>query len=914
MIPRRLALPLVALASLAALGGACGGDESTGPGGGGGAIDPAEFALVERSCGYLCPPDPTCSEHTVPYQCQNLGAWSAVPHAAACQAWDGTFPAPVAGQCSASEPTGEAIKLTGVDPDDPDVRIMPDGRRLTPVGTEHVFPDLASQTNNVVGVPGTGLVLVLDLGNWDHIVRVVDPALVGSGDPTLGQVSFPRPEALNQGIAFSAPDRVFVATAQGVVQALTIDTASGSLARDDAHNITLPASPDSPGGVYYGSGVAVSADGARLFASGVKDPLFVVVDAAAASPTYGAVLGQVSLGAIESFNVYVDPHDPATSRVYATMWASHAVREIDVSDPAAPVVTRTFQVEKNPQGMAFLDARWAVVGNDLGDSLSLLDRTSGAVTTIAVDASAGLLGREPSSLAWDETSHRLWVTEAGYNALAAYDVDLAQTPPTLTPAGRLPTAWWPSGVAVLGDGSLVVTTIRGQGIGPRDPSASYDLLRGSIQHIPAPSPADLVAGEAQAEADVAVAAQPGSSVVVCPPGVDDFPVPATNTAGPSQRIDRVVVVLRENKTFDGLFGDLPGVRGDPSLTNVPAAEMDGIWGNVRELARTFAHSDNFYTSAFLSTQGHLWATYGRTDDFNEREWPVTGYGRGLRGDGDSGGVADVARPAEGSMFDWLGQNGVPYDILGEIVGSPVDAHFDVRYPGGFIQSMGYPDVEKACYVAGRARIACDLGKFVFMTLPNDHTIGVSPTTPTPESMFAVNDEATGMVVDALSHDPAWARTLVMVIEDDPGMGGESVDYHRTILVMASPWLKRGYVSHQHIDIASVHKLVAHLFGLPYPNLQVANAALPLDMFTATPDYAPYEYLPRSYPLSCGTTATQAEHELTRSWDLADPDAQPGIDEQVMRWLRREQWTALPPEVEADIERRQAARAARQTDH
>src|SRR5262249_20618876 len=130
--------------------------------------------------------------------------------------------------------------------------------------------------------------------------------------------------------------------------------------------------------------------------------------------------------------------------------------------------------------------------------------------------------------------------------------------------------------------------------------------------------------------------------------------------------------------------------------------------------QTFSHSDNFYTSAFISTQGHLWTTHGRTDDFNEREWPVTGYGRSLRGDPDSGGVAEVARPAEGSMFDWLGKNSVSYEIMGEIVGIPKMGPIDAHYPGGLIQSIGYPDVEKACYVAGRARVLCDLPSFVYM--------------------------------------------------------------------------------------------------------------------------------------------------------------------------------------------------------
>ncbi len=397
----------------------------------------------------------------------------------------------------------------GADPDDPSVLVLPGGRRLSPAGADFVFPDPASMTANVVPVAGTGLLLTVDLGYDDHIVRAVDPSQIAAQTPVLGQVNFTNPEALNQGLAFSAPDRVYVANAQGVVQALALDTATGALVRDDARSITLPASPASPGGVFYSSGVAVSADDTRLFVTGVKDPTFFVADVTAGGATYGAILGQVSLGADESFDVYVDPNDPATHFAYVTMWASHQVIEVDVSDPTPrPRSPDPFAVDKDPQGLAFLDARWMVAGNDLGDSLSLVDRMTGTVTTVPVQTGAKLAGLEPSSLAWDAISHRLYATEAAYNAVAAYDVDLTTTPPTITPSGRLPTQWWPSGVTVLGDGSVVVTSIYGRGTGPRMPMQQYELLHGGIQIVPPPSAADLTAGDATVAKNAHVSAEP----------------------------------------------------------------------------------------------------------------------------------------------------------------------------------------------------------------------------------------------------------------------------------------------------------------------------------------------------------------------------------------------------------------------
>ncbi len=236
--------------------------------------------------------------------------------------------------------------------------------------------------------------------------------------------------------------------------------------------------------------------------------------------------------------------------------------------------------------------------------------------------------------------------------------------------------------------------------------------------------------------------------------------------------------------------------------------------------------------------------------------------------------------------------------------NPIDA----AYPGGPVQNIPYNDIDKACYTSARLRVTCDLGSFTYMTLPNDHTIGVSPENPTPDTMCAVNDEATGMFVDGLSHSPLWESSLVVITEDDPQAGGDHVDYHRTPLVLISPWVKRAYVTSTHIDVPSLHKIFAHVFGLPYPNLDVMNAGLPYDAFTSTPDFTPYTYTPHQIPLACGTSASGAERRLTESWDFSHADDQPGLGDQVMRWMRGKQLTELPPRIEAQIQARKARRA------
>lgn len=920
-------LPL--LAALAAALPACsssdGGAASVTPPPYGG--DTSPYLTPPKSCAFDCPAT-SCAEETTPYACPAMDAWNVMAHDETCPAWDGTFPAPTATQCKVSAPSGDAVKPAGPDPDDPTVTILPDGRRIHAAGAEWLFdePDLpAGSPQAIVPIPGTSDVLVLDVGYGPHAVRLVDTAKVGSGtSPVLSYVKFDAPSTLNANAAFVPPDLALVATDDGHVQALTVDTTNGTLAKDDTRSLALPQSIDDQGhdAPYYVAGLAASPDGKRLLVTSVFDKRALVFDLDAAS--YGTKLGEVALPKGGTFQAAFDPHDPSGSFAYATMWGGRALVEIDLTNPAAPALARSFPIVKDPQGFAFLDARFIAVANDYGDRIALVDRVAGTVTEVPVDVATSLYGAEPSTVAYDEPRKRLYATLAGANALGAWDVDTATTPPTLTPAGRLPTSWWPSSVAALEDGSLAILTMRGHSNGalaePFAPNSGDAMqgVRGGMQLVPPPSAADLSAGEQAVKTHDDVGALAGAPIVTCPEGVSDFPVPATNTEGPSKRIQHVFFILRENKTFDALLGDLPGVDGDPSLTlKASSDDMDRIWKNFRALVRTFATSDDYYTDAELSDQGHTWATYGRSNDFAERTWSYSGgYTRNAwTGPVQPQGTADIGQPLEGSVFDWLLDNHVSLGVFGEAegqpqphpdVGSPVDAH----YPGGFIQSMGHPDNEKACYLAARIRAFCNIGQFSFVTFPNDHTQGVSSGAPSPEVMMAVNDEATGMFVDALSHSPIWSSSLVIVTEDDPAGGGDHVEHHRTPILFASPWIKRGYVSKTHMDVSSLYKLVAHIFGIPYPNDLVAHASLPTDLFSDTPDYGSYDHAPRDWPLSCGTAPTRTEQRIADSWDFDDVDEQPGLDAQVWRVMRGQPLRDMPPELERDVVLRETRRRVR----
>jgi hypothetical protein len=360
----------------------------------------------------------------------------------------------------------------------------------------------------------------------------------------------------------------------------------------------------------------------------------------------------------------------------------------------------------------------------------------------------------------------------------------------------------------------------------------------------------------------------------------DFPIPAKIEDGPSTKIKHVIFIVRENKTFDAVFGDFPGVDGDPTKIMSPM-HQDELWVNARAMARTFSHMDNFYEDAEQSVQGHYWTSYGRTSDIEERRWLVT-WGRGEFDKTESPGVGDDTAPLEGSIFEDLQAHKVSVTNFGELVGGI--PFRDGHWPSG-TSDGSIPDTLGGCYLSARLRVLCNPTQFSYVWIGNDHTHGLSAGDPNPGAMIAVNDEATGMILDAISHSPYWQDSLVVVVEDDPSDGQDHVEAHRTIALFASPWIKRGYVSHGHYATPSIHKLFAHIFGVPYRNQTIANAPLPLDMFTSTPDYTPYTLTPRKFQdISCNPMHGRAA-QASAGWNFSMPDNQPGLDQQVREYLR-----------------------------
>jgi YVTN family beta-propeller protein len=790
----------------------------------------------------------------------------------ACVADAASLPSPVEGRCRAVV-RPEALLTVG--PDGTGGFIVPDGRRVTFAGTRVELP--AGFPMRSVEVPGTPLVVVTDGAVDDEYLVVVDRA----AGRVVASERFARRgrnrRALFLGLAVSGdgPTRRVWASGGGsnVVYAYDLDTATGALTEvPDAHLNLLRDGPS----FGYVSGIALVGD--LLAVVTLLGDEVVFFDART-----GDEVGATSLG------TDVFPYDlvaaPDGSTLYASLWGARAVVPIDVATRTAGT---PIAVGKNPGGLALAPggAMLAVANND-SDSVTLIDVATRTVTeTVPLRPPGTPRNASPSHVAF-ESDDRFYVVSANENSVDVFARASAAAPFTLV--GRIPTMWYPTDVQVLSDGALLVTNAKDDGTGPNlDPAAGdvSELLRGSVGVLPRPDDAELASLTAEVTANNA--RMRAFVDVECEPGAPyDFPVPRPGM-GPSTKIEHVIVLMRENKTYDAYFGDLedasgaPHGNGDPTLTILPPAQMDLVLPNTRRLAREFTLGDNHYSNAEQSTQGHFWHTVGRNTDFNERTWH-TSAGRGYWAVPAQGILDGVGYPEEGSFFEYLAAQGVSFDAFGEVVGTTRLGGPTRGYPG-YVYTLEVTDRARADWLA-RRWAGCRLSSYTFALFPRDHTYGGSGGRPTPQAMMADSDDGIGRAIEAISHSTFWAKTVVFIVWDDPQDGGDHVDNHRTGLLVVSPWARRGHVTHVHTSEASVLRTAQLILGLSTPHNQQLEDVAPLyDAFTSTPDYTPFVATPRTWPEEVNPHGTAMAIEAA-AWDFTEPDAQPGLARQLWRMLR-----------------------------
>jgi len=593
-------------------------------------------------------------------------------------------------------------------------------------------------------------------------------------------------------------------------------------------------------------------------------------------------------------------HRPYTAvadsgHLYVSNWGDSSISVIDLSatdresfrDRPTATGRESFRVRPlilvgpHPSAMALhgADLFVALAG---ANGVARVDLTTGRVVeqlTVALGPRAPL-GSDPNGLALAPDGRTLYVAMAGNNAVAVVRFERG----ALRVAGLIPVGWYPTAVAVSADGStLYVANGKGAGSGA-NPDGTFigRVITGSVSIIPVPDSATLARYTRQVYAlspysNAALRRVPPNRLTAHPP------------------IRHVVYIIRENRTYDQVFGDVRRGNGDPSL----AIFNDSVTPNAHAIARRWVLFDNFYVDGEVSADGHEWTDRAFAGDYNEKTWPLN-YSKRRPWDFTSG--EDLANPRGAYLWDAARRQGLWVVNFGEGTVSELDAPdagTDIRtnFPGlQEITASNYPGFVLDIPDTTRARIFADSvaswdqhGRFpdlVILFLPRDHTRGQRAGEPTPRAMVADNDVALGLIVERLSRSRAWPALALFALEDDAQNGPDHVDAHRSVLLVASPFARRGVVDSTFYTTSSVVRTIGQILHLE-PLSQYDAAATPLwNAFTSRPAPAPFAHLPSTWPLDERNPSAFRSRIPNR--DLARADA---ADEEE---LNREIWESVHP--------------------
>ncbi len=646
-------------------------------------------------------------------------------------------------------------------------------------------------------------------------------------------------------------------------------------------------------GERYPAGLALSRDGRTLYvAENLADSL-AVVDVAS-----GEVVQRVATGHYP-YAVVVSPD----GGVYVSNWGGW-----DLSTFAADAQGRlrsagTIRVGRHPSTM-LLGAR----GNRIFVTSASTDRV------LAVDPARrrviGQLldpppagpgeGSTPNALALSADGTRLFVAEADANAVAVFDLSAATSGVATAAgddllAGRIPAGWYPTSLLAHGD-TLVVASGKGSGTrpnpdgpqpvpsrihrGPNGLNTTLSQLNGGLMIVPLAH-----AGREELARYSARVAQ-----------ANGWTSPRTAARG-YPPFEHVIYIVKENRSYDQVLGDLAQADGDTSLVLFGR----DVTPNQHALAERFGIYDRFFVNAEVSPDGHNWSMAAYTTDYLQKTVPLnySSRGRAYEYEGARFGNHtvipddDPAAPAHGYLWDLVQRKGLTFRNYGEFV-VPSDADPDDVLPPGyrgdkpFLAShtnpsypgfdLSIPDQRRAdVWIAELAEFTRRgaMPAFEVVRLPNDHTSGARAGLPTPQAYAADNDLALGRMIDALSHSPFWKSTVVFVLEDDAQNGPDHVDSHRSPMYIISPWVRAGVV-HRFANTTDVIRTMEEILGLDALS-QFDYYGRPLrDIWSDTPDVRPWSVMTPRVDLNAknppGTTGARESAKLDlRIEDVAAED-------------------------------------------
>jgi YVTN family beta-propeller protein len=576
---------------------------------------------------------------------------------------------------------------------------------------------------------------------------------------------------------------------------------------------------------------------------------------------------------------------PDKTILFATCWGCD---KVIIFDTGKQQITGTIPVGDNPNDMCMTkDGNRLFVANANDNNVSVIDvRQKKVIESLhtALYPNAPV-GSTTNSVALSRDEKKLFIANADNNCLAIFDVSQPGFSKSL---GFIPTGWYPTCVRSVKNRILVTNgkglssyanpygpnpNRRGSEVVYQQGGKEYSvkvqyiagLLRGNMNILKVPGKEKLKVFTKEVFKNTPYIG--GKELVA--EGMEGNPVP--RKVGDTSPIKHIFYIIKENRTYDQVLGDLPQGNGDPGLVLFG----EKITPNQHALAREFVLLDNFYVNGEVSADGHNWSLGAYATDYLEKSWP-TNYGS--RGGTYSGeGTRMIANNKDGFLWDYCLRKGVSYRTYGEFVSE--DGPNIPVLKGHSCSSYRYWDqsvMDTIRFHQWKHDFDSLLSinavpQFNTLHVINDHTEGLSLGKPTPVAHVADNDLAVGMFVDYLSHSPIWKSSLIVIVEDDAQNGPDHVDAHRSTAYLAGGYVKQGFVDHTAYTTASLLRTIELILGLP-PMSQYDAAATPLwRSMDTSPNHPAFTVRPCQVDLSARNQAENKWQQMSETFDFSQED-------------------------------------------
>ncbi len=587
----------------------------------------------------------------------------------------------------------------------------------------------------------------------------------------------------------------------------------------------------------------------------------------------------------------------AQNLAYVSLWGKSSVVEINLKDFS---INQVYTTGDHPNQMVLTrDDSRLFVANANNNSISVLDLKDKKLSETLHTALLPDLpyGSTPNSVALTADNKKLIVANADNNYLAVFDVSAKGHAKNL---GFIPVGWYPTSVKVLSGSKRIVVT-NGKGIvsraNPNGPNPTKrkaknwrdnytgTMLKGSLSIINFPNPKQLGLLSKQVYKNTPYTQKDEMA------GIHQHVIPVKYQASGSKKIKHVFYIIRENRSYDQVFGDIAEGNGDSSLCLFGRQ----ITPNAHQLVHDYTLYDNFYVDAEISADGHNWSTAAYATDYVEKLWPVN-YGRRGASYDFEGGVP-AAAPTSGYIWNNVMNHHKSFRNYGEFLkfqkkdksGNyiPNDKDLDAvtcRRFSGF--NLSISDLTR--YKVWEKDFDSLLNNnavpaFSLMRLPNDHCWGTRPGKLTPQAYVAQNDYALGLLVDKISHSKIWNESIIYVLEDDAQNGPDHVDAHRSVLLVIGPYVKRNFVDHTLYTTSGVLKTMELVLGLP-PMTQFDLSANPvLNSMTDSANFSPYAVITPKTDIHKRNSKKAYGAKLSKKLNFSREDAIPDGEYNKILW-------------------------------